>query len=136
MIGIKNMNKFLSLVIAAALMVSTTSAFGHAKMKSNVPEIGAEVEGPVGKLELNFSKSVRLMNVKLLAAESASEVEKNSNIPEDALVPLTSEFSKKFSKSKTVTFEPLAAGLWAYQWKAVAKDGHAMTGVGHFVIVE
>lgn len=137
------MHIFFTRLAAALLSVFILSgtAHAHSKVKAAHPETGATVAAGLEEVTLNFSRNVMVTVLRLVrlpeGAEPVSGISLPDNMPEGSdLAHNYIRKAPKFSKALSVTLEPLAPGLYAYDWTGFAKDGHKMTGFSHFIVAE
>jgi methionine-rich copper-binding protein CopC len=91
------------------------AAIAHTALSSSVPAKGAVVESPTA-LTLEFGAEVKLARVQIVPADGES-----LTLPLDRGAPP--------SKKMVVTVpKPLVPGKHTVKWRAVADDGHVMTG--------
>jgi len=119
------MHRTKSAVLAALLLIAApTVAFTHAKMTGSVPKDGATVPAGLSKIELDFSKPLRLTVVRVMRTAEQKEI------------PLASELPGSFVSSAKLTVGALPAGAYEVSWTAVADDGHVMNGSFMFSVSE
>ncbi|MBA4000498.1 copper homeostasis periplasmic binding protein CopC [Brevundimonas sp.] len=116
------MNRFLSLAVASAMVLSTTPAFAHARLVSATPGDGATVAAP-RTISLTFSE-------RFAAPFSTVELEDSQGRPV-ALTKTVSEDGKTLGGSFAA---PLTAGTYRVTWAIAAADGHRMTGTYSFTV--
>jgi copper resistance protein C len=102
---------------AAAGIVLSALAFGvqaHSALEKAAPADGAVLERSPPAIELQFKDPVRLTSVVVVAAQKPAR---------------KLSFSPGASAAKFAIAEPnLAAGRNEIQWKALARDGHVVSG--------
>jgi methionine-rich copper-binding protein CopC len=113
-----------SILAATIVMGMHTAVLAHSKMSTSVPAEGATIKPGLAKITLGFTKSVRLMTVKVLNTSTKTDVA-------DDLKP-----TSNYVTSATFPVEPLAAGAHSVSWTAIAKDGHVMKGQLTFEVKE
>lgn len=116
------MKRLLIAVLAATglLLGSAIPALAHTSLtKSNI-EAGSEIAKIPDVLELEFAKAVGLASVTL---EGAHDTETSLKT------------AKSMSTTHSVTLPDLGPGSYTLTWRAVAGDGHVMTGEISFTVV-
>lgn len=108
--------------VLVALIAATSTAFGHAKMVTSVPVDGSQVAQGRTKLEVRFSKPMRITVVAMTHTETQSRVQPTQALP------------AKFQKSIEIGVPPMIPGSYTVQWTAVATDGHVMDGIFVFTV--
>jgi len=116
------MNRFLSLAVASAMVLSTAPALAHARLVSATPGDGATVTAP-RTISLTFSE-------RFAAPFSTVEVEDGRGRAV-ALTKRVSEDGKTLGGSFAV---PLSPGTYRVTWAIAAADGHRMTGTYSFTV--
>ena len=116
------MARALSLLAAAAVVISASPASAHARLVSATPASGAVVSAP-GAVSLTFSE-------RFAAPFSSVEVKD----AEGRAVTLRQEVSQD-SKTLSGSFaRPLTTGVYEVRWAIAAADGHRMTGSYSFTV--
>ena len=119
----KDMRHILGIVFGLMLAFgSVTPGLSHSKMSKSVPSEGQTIQPGLSEITLGFSKSVRVMVVKVynttMATESKAELKPARN----------------FATSYVFPVAPLNPGAHEVSWTAVAKDGHVMKGTLKFTV--
>ncbi|GHA94023.1 hypothetical protein GCM10009069_16430 [Algimonas arctica] len=96
------------------------TAHAHTVLASSNIEAGASMVAAPNTLDLTFVKSVGLAKLELTEAGS------------DTVLDLTPE--RTMAKTHRVDLPSLEPGNYTIQWRAVASDGHVMTGEIAFTI--
>lgn len=112
--------------ILIAMMISAAPAAAHVVVKSSSIEqggaYGAALGNPVPEnLEIVFNGDVGLAELRL-------ETVAGEPVKLDFVKP------KVFQASFIVPLPTLTAGAYVFLWRAVAKDGHAMSGKIEFSV--
>ncbi len=116
------MVRALSLLAAAAVVISASPASAHARLVSATPASGAVVSAP-GAVNLTFSE-------RFAAPFSSVEVRD----AQGQGVTLRQEVSQD-GKTLSGSFErPLSIGAYEVRWAIAAADGHRMTGSFSFTV--
>lgn len=116
------MVRILSLLAAAAVIVSASPVSAHARLVSATPAGGSIVSAP-GAVSLTFSE-------RFAAPFSSVEVKD----VQGRAVTLRQEASPD-GKTLSASFaRPLAAGVYEVRWAIAATDGHRMTGSHSFTV--
>lgn len=125
----------VSATVFVILALQGTAVFAHSKAIKNNPAIGTVVSTEVSDIELGFNKKFRLLKFKLFSYDKTVDPE-SKDMDAEGLTEIERDFSfsKKFSKSTTVTFAPIQDGSYVYHWSGVAKDGHKIKGHGYFSV--
>lgn len=116
------MVRILSLVVAAAVVISASPVWAHARLVSATPASGAVVSAP-GAVSLTFSE-------RFAAPFSSVEV-KDAEGRAVSLRQAVSEDGKTLSGSFA---RPLSTGVYEVRWAIAAADGHRMTGSYNFTV--
>ncbi|WP_025111151.1 copper homeostasis periplasmic binding protein CopC [Pseudomonas sp. H1h] len=112
----------ITLVLASGLLLSTL-AQAHPKLLSSTPAEGTDGAAP-GKIELHFSENLlaRFSGAKLVMTEMPGMA--HSPMPMKARISAGSD-----PKTMLVTpLDPLPAGTYKVEWRAVSSDTHPITG--------
>ncbi len=115
--------KHLSIAVLAAtglLLGAAIPALAHTSLTNSNIEAGSKIANAPDVLELEFAKAVGLASVTL---HSAHETETSL------------ETAKSMSRTHAVTLPDLGPGDYTLTWRAVAGDGHVMTGEISFTVV-
>lgn len=120
-----NVNKLLTCVLAA-MMFAAAPAAAHVVIKSSNIEQGgiydAKSGNPIPKnLEIAFNADVGLAALRLETA-AGDEIELDYVKPKD------------FQAAFVIPLPFLAIGDYVIHWRALAKDGHAMSGEINFSV--
>lgn len=116
------MVRILSLVAAAAVVISASPVSAHARLVSATPAGGSVVAAP-DVVSLTFSD-------RFAAPFSSVEVKDG----EGRTITLRQEVSSD-GKTLSGTFaRPLASGVYEVRWAIAAADGHRMTGAHSFTV--
>jgi methionine-rich copper-binding protein CopC len=99
-------------------------ALAHSKMATSEPLESATVKPGLSEIKLGFSKPVRLVLVKVVDAETKSEVATK-------LSPDTT-----YKTQFPLEIAPLDAGSYRVNWTAVGEDGHVMKGTLSFRVAK
>lgn len=119
----KDMRRILGIVVGLMLALGfTTPGFSHSKMSNSAPAEGQTIQPGLSEITLRFSKSVRVMVVKV----------RNITAATDAQIELKP--ARNFATSYAFPVAPLKPGAHAVFWSAVAKDGHVMKGTLKFTV--
>lgn len=109
----RKLGKFLAIAFATAAI--SQAAMAHTALSGSVPAKGAVVDSPAA-LTLEFGADVKLARVQIVP-----ETGEALTLPLDRGAPA--------SKMMVLTVpKPLASGRHTVKWRAVADDGHVMTG--------
>jgi methionine-rich copper-binding protein CopC len=115
------MVKLWLLVAAAGLMLSGP-AHGHAKLRASVPSADAQLQTAPKSLSLSFSEDVHLAVLTLTGGG------KDIPLAMDRAAPAASQVS--------VALPALPAGKYQVQWSALsADDGHVTKGTFSFTVL-
>ena len=121
----KDMRRTLAIVLGLMLGLGfATPGFSHSKMSKSVPTEGQTIQPGLSQITLGFSRSVRVMVVKV----------RNTTTATDAKTELKP--ARSFATSFAFPVAPLKPGAHAISWTAVAKDGHVMKGTLKFTVQE
>lgn len=116
------MVRILSLLTAAAVVISASPVSAHARLVSATPASGAVVSEP-GAVSLTFSE-------RFAAPFSSVEVKD----VQGRAVTLRQAVSQD-GKTLTGSFaRPLTTGVYEVRWAIAAADGHRMTGSYSFTV--
>ena len=119
----KMLQQFLAIALGLMLSIfSVTPGLSHSKMSSSVPSEGQTIQPGLSKVTLGFSKSVRVMVVKVRNTTTATDA-KSEMKP-----------ARSFATSYAFSVAPLKPGAYSVFWTAVAKDGHVMKGTLKFTV--
>ncbi len=111
----------LVLVLALTWLCLSVAATAHSPVSSTQPLHGTSLAEPPASLVIEFKNSVRLTKVTV-TSDGGPETD----------VDLSS--SKTFAMRHMLPAPDLAPGMYLVEWRALAKDGHAMTGSFSFSI--
>ena len=115
------MTALRNVVVAATMIVATTTTFAHVSLVSAIPAENASILSQPKNLTLNFGAEVMLMNIKLLDAQRRD-------------VPLKYKVTHDLKKSFDVALPKLKKGKYIVVWTTMGKDGHNMNGEYNFTI--
>ena len=104
-----------ALTAAVALVSFTAAAYAHAGLKSSSIEDGATLVTAPSGITFEFTAEVGLASVQLETADGRS---------------LETGFSpdRSFAVEHTAPLPELSEGAYVLEWRALARDGHVMTG--------
>lgn len=104
----------------AALAV-TAAALAHAGLKSSSIEDGATLSTAPDDITLEFTAEVGLASIGLESVDGE---------------PLDTSFSadRRFATLHTAALPDLVSGDYVLEWRAIARDGHLMTGEIEFSV--
>ena len=105
------MTALRNVVVAATMIVATTTTFAHVSLVSAIPAENASILSQPKNLTLNFGTEVMLMNIKLLDAQRRD-------------VPLKYKVTHDLKKSFDVALPKLKKGKYTVVWTTMGKDGH------------
>ena len=126
---------YIGLSVLLTFFMQNTSVLAHSKALEHSPKTGESVQAPLEEITLNFSKTLRLVTFTLFTlADDEQAQDQDLNLEDNAQAKPIAAPSKTFRKSHALAFEPLPAGQYFYQWTGMARDGHKMTGTGHFTV--
>ncbi|VXD02021.1 conserved exported hypothetical protein [Oceanicaulis sp. 350] len=110
-----------SLTAAIALVSFTAAAYAHAGLKSSSIEDGATLVTAPSGITFEFTAEVGLASVQLETADGRS---------------LETGFSpdRSFAVEHTAPLPELSEGAYVLEWRALARDGHVMTGEVSFSV--
>lgn len=109
------------LTAAAALVSVTAAAYAHAGLQSSSIEDGARLETAPAEIMLEFTAEVGLASVQLETAGGA--------LLETGFSP-----DRTFAAEHTAPLPELSEGSYVLEWRALARDGHVMTGEIRFSV--
>ena len=115
------MTALRNVLVAATMIVATTTTFAHVGLLSATPAVNSSVLSQPKNLTLNFGAEVMLMNVKLLDAQRKD-------------IPLKYQVSHDLKKSFDIAVPKLKKGKYTVVWTTMGKDGHNMNGEYNFTI--
>ena len=115
------MTALRNVVVAATMIVATTTTFAHVSLVSAIPAENASILSQPKNLTLNIGAEVMLMNIKLLDAQRRD-------------VPLKYKVTHDLKKSFDVALPKLKKGKYTVVWTTMGKDGHNMNGEYSFTI--
>jgi methionine-rich copper-binding protein CopC len=116
------MNRFLSLAVTSAVILSASPALAHARLVSATPGDGATVAAPQ-TISLTFSE-------RFAAPFSTIELVDGRG----RLVALTKTVSEDGKTLGGSFAAPLSTGSYRVTWAIAAADGHRMTGTYSFTV--
>ena len=97
------------------------AASAHTELTASIPVDGTEVSS-VASITLEFRAAVRLARVELTRADGTT-----IELPLDRDAPA--------AKQNLITLaEPLGPGEYTVRWRAIADDGHVLTGEFGFTV--
>lgn len=115
------MNRMMTLFVALTLMTGIpTYATAHTSLSASNIVAGSEVSKVPDTLELTFAKAVGLAAVELMGPDDETR---------------TLQTAKTMDKVHRVALPALTAGRYIAKWRAVASDGHVMSGEIPFTVV-
>jgi methionine-rich copper-binding protein CopC len=106
-----------ALMLGAAALVVTSTAFAHAHLVTSEPAANAEVVAPAA-VTIHFTEPLE---------PAFSKITLNDASGKDATAT-ASEVDTKDAKVMRLALPPLTAGRYAVHWIAVATDGHRTQG--------
>lgn len=110
------------LILAASIVLgSAPTALAHTALSKSTPAANASVASPT-ELKLEFGDSVKLARVQVVGPAGAIV-----NLPLDRAAPPSRQMTVKVT-------ERLSAGPQTVKWRAIAADGHVMTGEFSFSV--
>lgn len=112
--------KTLGLGLLAALF-AVTAAFAHTGIKASNIKNGATLDAVPPAFTFEFGQAVGLAAIDLHTAAGAK-------------VALDYKPPKAMAKSFSIPLPRLAPGAYIIKWRAVAKDGHPMSGEIRFSV--
>lgn len=107
----------------AIFLMLTSGLLAHSKVKTSSPADGDSLSEPPSSIELNFEKPARVTKVTLEHTSGDEDHDLRLDIP-----------TKEYVKSITLSPELYGAGSYNIEWRALAKDGHAMKGGFSFTV--
>lgn len=118
------------LAAAMTALMLTSGAFAHPKLLSSTPQDNAEGPAPK-KIELHFSED-------LMAQFSGARLAMRNmpGMPDGSVMKVAAKVSGG-ADPKTMVItpgEPLMAGTYRVDWRAVSSDTHTITGKFSFVV--
>lgn len=116
------MVRILSLLAAAAVVISASPVSAHARLVSASPGSGAVVARP-GAVSLTFSERFA---VPFSSVEVKDSLGRAVNLRQEAS-PDGKTLSGSFAR-------PLTTGVYEVRWAIAAADGHRMTGSYSFTV--
>ncbi len=115
---------FRALVVAALMVLAVpVVAQAHAVLISSQPAEGATIAEAPADITLTFAGDVRVVSLVL----------KHDGDP-DLSLPVPG--GPTFARSTQAPLPALAPGAYRLEWRTIAKDMHAMSGVVNFTITE
>lgn len=111
-------NFFTALIL---LLGMSAAAVAHSPVKTTAPANGATLTAAPATIEIAFKDAVRLTKAAIVSSEG-----QNTNLDLSA--------SKSFSAKHELPTPQLPPGDYTVEWRALAKDGHAMKGSFSFSI--
>lgn len=114
------MKRFILLGVMGLVLLGAAPAMAHTSLSSSNIVDGSEIVSLPDTLDLTFSKPVGLAAVRL---EGPGGVTKD--------LPT----KKAMQKNHRLAFPTLAPGRYRLAWRAVAEDGHIMTGEISFSVI-
>ena len=115
------MKKHALLTLTAAMMMSASPVFAHARLQSTSPAADAQLAAQPKSLTLKFNENVQLAVLKLTVAGKD--------------IPLALDRGAAPAREVSVALPALPAGKCEVQWSAISTDdGHVTKGVFSFVI--
>ena len=113
-----------ALVLTALIVLAVPAAAeAHAALTSSQPAEGAVLTHVPADVSLTFGGDVRVVSLVL----------KHDGDPD---LPLPLPASTTFARSAQAPLPALAPGAYRVEWRTVAKDMHAMSGVLTFTVAE
>ncbi|MGF6568093.1 methionine-rich copper-binding protein CopC [Paraburkholderia sp. GAS333] len=106
-----------ALMLGAAALVVTSTAFAHAHLMSSEPAANAEVAAPAA-VTIHFTEPLEPAFSKITLDDANGK----------EAVPNASEVDAKDAKVMRLALPQLTAGRYAVHWVAVATDGHRTQG--------
>jgi methionine-rich copper-binding protein CopC len=106
-----------ALILGAAALVVTSTAFAHAHMVSSEPAANAAVDAPAA-VTIHFTEPLEPAFSKITLDDASGK---------DA-VATASTVDTQDAKVMRIALPQLAAGRYAVHWIAVATDGHRTQG--------
>lgn len=105
--------------LTVVLCVMPSFVFAHGMIASSYPKNGAAISVPISHVEVNFSKPMKLIGLKMKDASGK---------------PVAIDFkrSKTSGTHFTVPTPNLEKGSYKVAWKAMGSDGHLVKGAFGF----
>lgn len=111
--------RVLSAALVAVFLAS--QAWAHSPMTGSQPEEGAVLAAAPDAIEMWFKHPVRLTKVTMTTASAET-------------IDVDLADAKAFSGAFKLRLEGAPSGPVEIEWRALAKDGHAMKGVISFIV--
>jgi len=109
-------------VLAIILMMALGStAFGHSKINTTLPENEAILADVPEMITLTFAKKIRVIKIEMTHLDHPS-------------VELDLGDQKSFATEFVVPVEQMGSGTYQIEWRGLGIDGHAMTGEFMFTV--
>jgi len=97
--------------------------FAHSEQSASVPAHGAQLAAPPEMIEIRFDDAMRIISVALTSA-SGDEYS------------VESLSGRAATETLQVNPPELPAGDYIFEWRGIARDGHAMSGELSFSVQE
>jgi methionine-rich copper-binding protein CopC len=110
----------MSLMIAAAWLVTASVAHAHSHLEKATPADNAVLNEAPQQLSLEFSKVARVTAITLQREGAAAT--KVSSLP------------TAFATKQAIPLQDLVPGKYLVNWRVVGEDNHVMSGKLHFTI--
>lgn len=111
-----------STILAFALVLVPALVLAHSESEATEPADGATVT-EVSELTMRFDDPMRIITVVLTSPDGEIEIERETDMDP------TTEF-------RAAPAEDLAPGLYQFEWRGMASDGHPMQGSFSFTVAE
>lgn len=116
------MNKIIKSIAQAALLaLSISVAFAHTEVNTTTPENGAVIEIVPSHIIMTFGDQIRVTRVEM------------THDSEDS-VDLDLGNQKEFSKRFEIPISDMGSGIYQFEWRGLADDGHPMRGSFEFEV--
>lgn len=100
---------------SAALALAASAVLAHGRLEMTTPAEGAVLASPPGAVTIRFDSPHRVTLLSLRGPDGQTE-------------RLTANEGMAPSKQVTAQPPPLAPGAYVLEWRALAPDGHAVSG--------
>ena len=116
------MNKIIKSIAQVALLaLSISVAFAHTEVDSTTPENGAVIEIVPSHIIMTFGDQIRVTRVEM------------THDSEDS-VDLDLGNQKEFSNRFEIPISDMGSGIYQFEWRGLADDGHPMRGSFEFEV--
>lgn len=104
-----------SLLLAAAIAISSGTAMAHSPLELTVPSNEAKMTAEPETIDMTFKKGIRLTKVSMTHANHPA-------------VSLELAGAKGFITEYSLPMQKMGPGIYLIEWRGLGQDGHTVNG--------